>query len=302
MNPQTPKQQLYVPGTKILDSRFRELEPEVDALGFAQLCVRKIDEESRTFEAVVSTGDIDRYGEMVDPKGFNRETIKAFMANPVLLAGHRHIGWNGEPTIIGHWLSIKREGNEIIAVGKMATTALAETYWQLLKGGSLRAFSIGFMVREWEMREVGQGDDKHSVRVFTKIELLEISAVAVPANRGALLKAAGFGDLFKRSGDDAEGEAPAGGEEAYRKLASLIVEQLDISGAVRDAIKEQLNGDPDGPMARLFAEVLEAAGCEGLSRDYFDDDDLGDNATPTKGADKVSAGGAAAFFPTKTKD
>jgi hypothetical protein len=48
-----------------------------------------------------------------------------------------------------------------------------------------RAFSVGFIPLEWKD---GTSDGGQRVRTYTKVELLEISCVPVPANRNALSK------------------------------------------------------------------------------------------------------------------
>ncbi len=270
------EQSLYIPQTRILDPRSQGMEPEPGSLGFARGVVRAVNQEDRTAELVISSGDIDRYGEIVDPKAFDRETVDAFMANPVMLAGHRHIGSAGEPTIVGHWLSFKREGNLTVGVAKLATTPLAKDYWQLILDGSLRACSIGFMVREWEMREVGSGKNKMRVRVFTKIELIEISLVAVPANREALMKAAGFDAMTGlKSATDSEADDESAGD-ARELLVQAVAERV-----IKD-IKEHLNTDPGGQLACLIQDVVEA--CQ-ATRDHTDD------ATPGNTGEKSGGGG-----------
>lgn len=267
----------YVGATKILDAHHPEVEPEAGALGFARMFVRGIDEHQRTAEFVISSGEVDRYSEIVDPRAFDRETVKAFMANPVMLAGHRHSGQSGEPTVIGSWLGIKREGDVVAGVCRFASTPLAETYWDLVRGGHLRACSIGFIVRVWEMREVGEGENKRSVRVFTKIELIEVSLVAVPANRLALLKAAGFDHLAEVL--PSPSPAPGGAQRHHRgddadHVAALMRgmgELLDTNfNRLEEAMKADLS-DPDGPVARLIEELHErAADHEGIDG-YFRD-------------------------------
>jgi len=278
--------QLYIPQTRILDPRNQGLEPEAGSLGFARGVIRTVDEHERTVELVISSGEIDRYGEIVDPKAFEPETVNAFMSNPVILAGHQHIGPSGEPTIVGHWLSIKREGSLTVGVAKLATTDLAQTYWQLILDGALRACSIGFIVREWEMREVGSGKTKMRVRVFTKIELVEISLVAVPANREALMKAAGFNQI---GGDENGGGGST--EEAAKALADAIAEQLkgDIAEQITAAMDTHvLNTDPGGPLACLIQDVVEA--CQ-VTRDHLDDVDVSEVGGNSGGKSGESGGG-----------
>lgn len=228
----------YIPGTKILDQYHRDLEPEIGSLGFATAKLKSIDEALRTAEFVISSGEIDRYGEIVDPAAFDAQTIEAFMANPVALAAHQHSGLNGECTVVGTWLAIRRDGNQTIGVCQFDTDELGEQYWGKVRRGKLKACSIGFIVRAWEMREVGTGEAKRSVRVFTKIELIEISIVAVPANRQALMKAAGFG-----SSEHSQSQHSA--------------DHAELSKLIEDQITKVLT-DPLGPVDGLIREVVAA--------------------------------------------
>lgn len=250
----------YIPQTRILDPRDTTIAPEAGALGFARGVVRAVNEAERTVELVISSGEVDRYGEIVDPRAFDRDTVDAFMDNPVLLAGHQHIGFNGEPTIIGHWLSIQREGSLTVGVAKLATTQLASTYWQLIVDGSLRACSIGFIVHEWEMREIGAGKGKTKVRVFTKIELVEVSLVAVPANREALMKAAGFESITGRDADT--GTVAAGVDVTEQITEALSAEAGTELHALIEHVAERtacamlrglrVNGDETAPEPGSF--------------------------------------------------
>lgn len=275
---------LYIANTHMLDPRHRDLEPDKDCIGKAVgetrmfLVDKGVDAQNRTATFYVSSGEIDRYGEIVSPEAFDDETIAAFMQNPVMLAGHQHSGWGGEPTVIGHWLSVKRSGKRIEATCTFASTELAEDYWKLVQDGSLRACSIGFMVREWEMREVGSGNNKMRVRVFTKIELLEISIVAVPANRQALMKAAGFSVDGTRAASS-DGSDPI--DEVATKVAAVL--KPDI----QNAIKNCLSVEPGGDLEQLVFDVLEAAQSRGVPSHHGSEDDP--NAGGKKSGDQRHA-------------
>ena len=62
-------------------------------------------------------------------------------------------------------------------------------YFEMYKQGFLNAFSIGFIPKEYTDRNNADGS---TTRVFTKSELLEISAVPVPANPNALVLARAY--------------------------------------------------------------------------------------------------------------
>src|SRR5690606_1591687 len=129
-----------------------------------------------------------------------KDSIEAFMDNPVLIAGHTYVGLSGEPTVIGNWTKVwvSQDGLEGIAEFD-AELKLAQDYFGLYQRGRMKAVSVGFIAIEWIMRELDQGDRKQRVRAFTKVELLEISAVAIPANRAALMRAACFAPMHNNN-------------------------------------------------------------------------------------------------------
>lgn len=153
--------------------------------------VKSIDTENRSLDAVASTGEKDRDGEIILPSSVNA-TLDSFKANPVILATHQHRLSSGSSPVIGSAIpdSVKVGNDDITFKMRFATTPLGEEYWQLYRDGHMKAFSIGFIPLKYENRpdqKTGQ-----SVLTYTEIELLEISAVPVPSNRRALARAKGF--------------------------------------------------------------------------------------------------------------
>lgn len=126
-------------------------------------------------EAIISTDDIDRHGEIVDINGID---IKNYEKNPVVMWAH---DYSLPP--IGKTLSLTKEkiGKKMVlkTVMEFATgvSDLAREVYNLYKGGFMNAFSIGFIPLEEEGN------------TYTESELLEYSAVPIPANPNALLLA-----------------------------------------------------------------------------------------------------------------
>lgn len=144
---------------------------------------RKDKEGKPVYRIVASTADVDRDGEIVLPASFFN--LADYLAkNPVILFGHDH--YSRPP--IG-----KAVGGEINETGllldiQFADTPFAQEIEELYKGGYMNAFSVGFIPVDWEVGKEGQ-------RIFTKCELLEVSAVPVPSNRAAvIMRAAGLKD------------------------------------------------------------------------------------------------------------
>lgn len=118
--------------------------------------------------AVASSGSMDRDGDILVPSGWELDN---FRKNPVLLWAHDSyslpIGKATDISIIGNDLrfNAKFAENENEFAGKVA---------KLMRGGFLNSFSVGFIPKERD--EAGR---------MSKMELLEISVVNVPANAEA---------------------------------------------------------------------------------------------------------------------
>ena len=171
---------------KLIGEAFKNLLEKSEgrkymALGLDAI-TRSINNESRTLEFVASTEAIDRYGDSVQQDGWNLDN---FQKNPVFLWGH-----DSTQPPIGKVISIAVKNNQLVATVQFATKDVypfADTIFQLYRGGFLHAVSVGFLVSEYEI--IVSDDDPSSPigAVFTAMELLEISAVPIPANPEALV-------------------------------------------------------------------------------------------------------------------
>ncbi len=148
------------------------------------LSVKSIDVEKRQIRVLASSADLDRYNERILPEAFKKR-LATFMENPVVLVGHNHKTDSGRAPVVGRvtkaW--IDKEGLWCI-LELTDKTPLAEEYWQLYKDGYMKAVSIGFI----PITSHTEDEDGKRVLIYDEVELLEISLVAVPANRQALVK------------------------------------------------------------------------------------------------------------------
>jgi HK97 family phage prohead protease len=135
--------------------------------------IKEMDDKEMTLTATVSTAARDRMDEVLEPKGAD---LKHYIKNPVVLWAH-----NYEQPPIGKALWTKRTAEGIISKVKFASTEFAKEIYGLYKEGFLNAFSVGFIPKEWE-----DGDGKKPRRTYKNWEMLEFSAVPVPANPEAL--------------------------------------------------------------------------------------------------------------------
>ncbi len=171
--------------------------------------------------AVASTAVEDRHGEVVEVSGWD---LKNFKKNPILLWGHEH-----SIPAIGTAKNIRIEGE-----GKKArlmfepkfheATDFAKAIKFLYEGDDendpvLNSFSVGFMPQDMDGNR------------YTKQELLEISAVNVPANAEARVVARkgleqnGFGeDVVKQLGLAQQPE-----DDVRSQLAVVRQQMADIN-------------------------------------------------------------------------
>lgn len=156
--------------------------------------IKGIDKEKFTLEAIFSTSKEDRHGDVVLQEGWD---LKNFKKNPVILNSHNY----GDATeVIGKASNVKvvdgkLEGKITFAVNE---NPKAKVIFDLYAGGFLNAFSVGFMVKKFA--ELAGETDYFTI---SESELLEVSAVSVPANAYALAKSKGIDvDSLEASVDD----------------------------------------------------------------------------------------------------
>ena len=139
--------------------------------------IKQFDEEQRSFWAVASTATPDRFGDVIKQDGW---ILDQFKKNPVIPWGHDY----SKPPVARAEEIYVQDGKLVFLVKfpEPGTYDLADTVFELYKQGFLRAFSVGFMPLEYEFNENGG-------LTYSKQELLEISAVTVPANPEALMLA-----------------------------------------------------------------------------------------------------------------
>jgi HK97 family phage prohead protease len=139
-------------------------------------------EAGHGFPWTLSTFDLDRYGERIDPLGWD---FKRFMDNPVVEWSHRY-----DIPAIGkiERLMIDNEGlHGVVYFNDKSFDPFAWSIEQRIKAGSIRAGSVGFRVIEIEIPAASDSKDGTSL-IFRKQELLEFSICNVPANPWALAR------------------------------------------------------------------------------------------------------------------
>ena len=132
----------------------------------------------------LSTFDLDRYEERIDPQGWD---FKQYVSNPVVEWAHRY-----DIPAIGKIESLTIDDDGLHGVVYFNSKEYDPFGWgigQRVKAGVIRAGSVGFRVIEIEIPDKTTAQDRTSL-IFRKQELLEFSICNVPANPFALAKSA----------------------------------------------------------------------------------------------------------------
>jgi len=138
--------------------------------------------EQEGFSWTLSTFDLDRFGERIDPQGWD---YKRYMDNPVVEWAHRY-----DIPAIGkiEGLAIDNEGlHGLVFFNDKAFDPFGWSIGQRVKAGVIRGGSVGFRVMEIEIPSKEDSKDGTTL-IFRKQELLEFSICNVPANPFALAK------------------------------------------------------------------------------------------------------------------
>lgn len=137
---------------------------------YSTLEIKAMDDGKRTFSGIATTPSTDRMGDIVEPKGMS------FKLPTPLLWQHdsrQPIGWVTSAKVSDAGIEVQCEIARIDAEGPLK--ARIDEAWQMLKAKLVRGLSIGFNATEHSRMENG------GYR-YLKSELLELSAVTIPAN------------------------------------------------------------------------------------------------------------------------
>ena len=142
----------------------------------------KIVEGERALNVTITTNDVDRSGDIVEPKGAK---LTNYRKNPVVLMAH---DYQGLP--IGKASELNRSDNGITAKVTFpaeGTYPLADTIYSMYKQKFMKAWSIGFIpIKSEDIVDDEKGEKIGRGRRFKTWELLEFSACAVPNNPNSL--------------------------------------------------------------------------------------------------------------------
>ena len=198
--------------------------------------VQSVNEDEYSLWTVMSTNDEDRHGDEVSQ---NWE-LENFMNNPVVLNGHQY---TDSTETIGRVDALMQDEDCLEGKVRFAVeeNPKAKVIFDLYKGGFLNAFSVGFMPKE----------DAN--------ELLELSAVSVPANAMALAKAKGIDtDALEQDMDeDVMKETEKAIKELYkegRTLSKVNKEDVEKIKELAEAILSRAETEKDFEDVETYEE------------------------------------------------
>lgn len=205
-----------------------------------------LDTESRTVEAIVSTGaDAPRAGyvERLDLSGAD---LSRLVGGPVL-DGHRSETTRDQLGIIeaaevrpeGLWVRIKFRSNE---AAKAVLSDIAD--------GTLRGLSVGYTVQQWaEARE-----SNRRVRTAAKWTPLEVSVVPIPADPSAHFRN-GATQMENETIETASTAATATRADMNREIRSIG----QLANLSADWVDSQIDAEatPEAARAAAFAEMAQ---------------------------------------------
>jgi HK97 family phage prohead protease len=171
--------------------------------------LRGIDDKKRTITFVASTEAVDRYGDILRVSGWD---TKNYEKNPVFLWGHK-----SQDPPIGKTLAIHKETTppalvHVVQFADAKTYPFADTIFNLYKGGYMKAVSVGFRPTAQPNHILDENGEWSGGVEYTSQELLELSAVPIPANPEAVARALNSGvitedDIPRFFGDEDDAEA-----------------------------------------------------------------------------------------------
>lgn len=138
--------------------------------------------ESRRLAFIISTASVDRERDTIAVEGWRLENYRR---NPVVLWAHSY-----RDLPVGRAVEVSVADGRLTSVAEFPTREVnpfADTVYQMLRSGYLRATSVGFAPVKWVYNQERRGVD------FLEQELLEYSVVPVPANPEALQMARAAG-------------------------------------------------------------------------------------------------------------
>jgi len=169
-------------GIKKEVSGIQKVTQNVELIASVPFYLSTENETDKGYMWTLSTFDLDRFGERVDPHGWD---FSQYQKNPVVEWAHRY-----DIPAIGKMEGLTIDDNGLHGSVIFNSKDYDPFGWAIgerVKAGVIRAGSVGFRVIEIEIPSKEDSKDG-TFLIFRKQELLEFSICNVPANPFALAK------------------------------------------------------------------------------------------------------------------
>lgn len=245
-------------------ARYDLLAPVLRSISFAKWAEEKgLKDQDDSIQGTVtdviaSTPDLDRAGDIVDQTWL----LDAFKGNPIAL-------WNHDASLgpVGKVIDIRLEKGNLVASilwDESEENPLGRRIARQFRDGFLNAVSVGFRPHKaFSKSQLEEMDDNRAEALgdygllLTENELLEISAVSIPANSAALTRSAGAEPEdaeFSRKVLDVI-KAAFRGDKAFRRMVLIALNLTEPTVRSVPTPKPEPEPDPDP-----FAEWHKALG------------------------------------------
>lgn len=225
-------------------------------------------------EGYASTGEVDRHGDVVLPSAF-KDSLPEFLTGGVILFNHDSDRPIGRPLAA----EIRANGPWIRAAIYDADVA------RLIDRKVLKSFSIGASIPsadDVEVKDLGGGQ---SVLVIKRLDLVEVSVVSIPANKGARFDIADAtrAEIVK-SLAAVRSRKKEGGDHMLEHLRKLLglpdtadeaevlsrITEMATAAETGGAVAQALGLDPSGVNADAVRASLDAIRADTVSRADYD--------------------------------
>jgi len=227
----------------------KESMPMTINRAYSVLTIKSLDEDRRIIEGIATTPTPDRVGDVIVPEGME------FKLPLPLLYQHN----SSKP--IGQVLAAHVDASGIKVTARLAppgTTVWIDEAWALIKAGLVRGLSVGFRSLEETFDKTLNGFK------FIRSELMELSAVTIPANAEATI-------ISVKSADSALAAIGRKGRDPVRLGTTKTTPGASgsIMGKEMKTIAEQITAFEAKRMASAarMTEIMNKSGEEGRTLD-----------------------------------
>ena len=239
-----------------------------------------IDETNRTFEAVITTSHLDRYGSIIKTEGID---TTGYLKNPIILVDH---AIESVEKAVGFMESFRVYKNRIVGKIKFLSEGVssrADMVWGMIVEGVLRSVSVSILLKEVQPVDPSEPFGDY---IIESSELIEVSVVTAPGNANTGIRSLQTGDKVIESSKTSEVEmiSEAKADELLEAFDKIDTRLGEIEGSIQ-RLAESDESDNDSDNDKETADTDGGTGDGGddntqKSDDSNDSDDEGEPDDP----------------------